>query len=95
MYLTATIPDILYVASLLPRFMHKPTRTHYGVTKRILRYIQGTMDFGIMHERDVEPKLFGFCDSDWGASVDDLKSNSGYTFTLSTSVFSWHLRSRS
>ena len=42
-----------------------------------------------MYERNVEPKLFGFCDSDWGGSVDDLKSTSGYTFTLGTGVFSW------
>jgi hypothetical protein len=69
--------------------MHKPTRIHYGAAKRILRYIQGTIKFGIMYERNVEPKLFGFCDSDWGGSVDDLKSTSGYTFTLGTGVFSW------
>jgi hypothetical protein len=41
-----------------------------------------------MHKRSVEPKLFGLCDSDWGGSVDDLKSTSRYTFTLGTGVFS-------
>ena len=89
LYLTATRPDIMFATSLLSRFMHKPTRIHYGAAKRILRYIQGTIKFGIMYERNVEPKLFGFCDSDWGGSVDDLKSTSGYTFTLGTGVFSW------
>ena len=64
LYLTATRPDIMYAASLLSRFMHNPTRIHYGAAKRILRYISGTMDFGIMYERNVEPELFGFCDSD-------------------------------
>nr|XP_028946832.1 uncharacterized protein LOC114820387 [Malus domestica] len=89
LYLTATRPDIMYVASLLSRFMHKPTYIHYGVAKRILRYIQGRLDFGIMYERNVEPKLYGFCNSDWGGSVDNLKSTSGYTFTLGTGVFFW------
>ncbi|KAM1349822.1 hypothetical protein EV1_003832 [Malus domestica] len=89
LYLTTTRPDIMYAASLLSRFMHKPTCIHYGAAKRILRYIQGTLDFGIMYERNVKPKLYGFCDSDWGGSVDDLKSTSGYTFTLGTGVFSW------
>ena len=89
LYLTATRPDIMYAASLLSRFMHNPTRVHYGAAKRVLRYIQGTLDFDIMYKRNVDPKLFGFCDSDWGGSVDDLKSTSGYTFTLGTSVCSW------
>ncbi|XP_024164182.1 secreted RxLR effector protein 161-like [Rosa chinensis] len=89
LYLTATRPDLMYAASLLSRFMHKPTKVHYGAAKRILRYIQGTIEFGIMYERNVEPKLFGFCDSDWGGSVDDLKSTSGYTFILGTGVFYW------
>ncbi|XP_068343981.1 uncharacterized mitochondrial protein AtMg00810-like [Pyrus communis] len=89
LYLTATRPDIMYAASLLSRFMHKPTCIHYGAAKRILRYIQGTLDFGIMYESNVESKLYGLCDSDWGGSVDDLKSTFGYTFTLGTGVFSW------
>ena len=78
----------MYAASLMSRFMHNPINIHYGAARRILRYIQGTMDFGILYERNVEPKLFGFCDSDWGGSVDDLKNTSGYTFTLGTGVFS-------
>ncbi|KAL6145529.1 hypothetical protein ACLB2K_056215 [Fragaria x ananassa] len=88
LYLTATRPDIMYAASFMPRFMHNPTKIHYGAARRILRYIQGIMDFGILYERNVEPKLFGFCDSDWGGRVDDLKFT-GYTFTLGTGVFSW------
>lgn len=89
LYLTATRPDIMYAASLLSRFMHKPTQIHFGTAKRVLRYIQGSMEYGIMFERNVVPKLYGFCDSDWGGSVDDSKSTSGYAFTLGTGVFSW------
>ena len=79
----------MYAASLLSRFMHKPTQIQFGIAKRVLRYIQGSINFGIMFERNVMPKLFGFCDSDWGGSVDDSKSTSGYAFTLGTGIFSW------
>ena len=64
LYLTATRPDIMYAASLLSRFMHKPTQIQFGTAKRVLRYIQGSINFGIMFERNVVPKLFEFCDSD-------------------------------
>ena len=88
LYLTATRPDIMYATSLLSRFMHKPSQTHFGAAKRVLRYIQGTLDFGIMYERNVETKLFGFCDSDWGGCVDDMRSTSGYVFSLGSGVIS-------
>ncbi|KAL5730821.1 hypothetical protein ACHQM5_003612 [Ranunculus cassubicifolius] len=36
-----------------------------------------------------EVKLLGFCDIDWAGSVDDMKSTSGYTFTVGSGVVSW------
>lgn len=89
LYLTATRPDIMFATSLLSRFMHNPSQTHFGAAKRVLRYIQGTLDYGISYEKNVDAKLIGFCDSDWAGSVDDMKSTSGYTFSLGSGVFSW------
>ena len=34
-------------------------------------------------------KLIGHCDSDWGGYIDDMKSMSGYAFSLASSVISW------
>jgi hypothetical protein len=42
MYLTATRPDIMYVVSLISRYMESPTEMHLLAAKRILRYLQGT-----------------------------------------------------
>ena len=47
LYLTASRPDILFVVSLLSRFMHSPRDTHLTTTKRVLRYFKGTNKFGI------------------------------------------------
>ncbi|CAL2267031.1 unnamed protein product [Prunus armeniaca] len=89
LYLTATRPDIMFAASLLARFMHNPTKKHMGTAKRVLRYIQGTIDFGIVFEKGKETTLIGYCDSDWAGSEDDMRSTSGYAFTLGSGVFSW------
>lgn len=47
------------------------------------------MDYEIRFEKNVEPKLVGYYDSDWGGCQDDMKSTSGYVFSLGSGVFSW------
>uniref|UniRef100_A0A5B7B4M6 Retrovirus-related Pol polyprotein from transposon TNT 1-94 n=1 Tax=Davidia involucrata TaxID=16924 RepID=A0A5B7B4M6_DAVIN len=89
LYLTATRPDIMFAASLLSRFMNSPSQIHLGAAKRVLRYVRGTTSFGIKYSRGFELKLKGYCDSDWGGCVDDMKSTSGYAFSLGSGVFSW------
>ncbi|CAL8165835.1 unnamed protein product [Prunus armeniaca] len=89
LYLTATRPDIMYASSLLARFMHCPTNRHYGTAKRVLRYVKGTLDYGLEYVKGRKSVLIGYCDSDWGGSVGDSKSTSGYAFTFGSGVFSW------
>ncbi|KAI5317804.1 hypothetical protein L3X38_037511 [Prunus dulcis] len=82
-------PDIMFAASLLSRFMHSPTKKHMGIAKRVLRYIQGTLSYGIEFTRDMNVVLIGFCDSDWAGSEDDSRSTSGYAFSFASRAFSW------
>ena len=89
LYLTATRPDLMFSASLLFRFMQNLSKIHMGTAKRVLRYVQGTLDYGIKYEMGKSSILIGFYDSDWGGSEDDSKSTSGYAFTFGSGVFSW------
>ena len=89
LYLTATRPDVMYAASLLARYMHGPSNKHYGTAKRVLRYVKGTLDYGLMYEKGKKAVLMGYCDSDWGGSIEDSKSTSGYAFSFGSGVFSW------
>ena len=47
MYLTATMPDLMYVVCLISRFMASPTKLHLQAVKRVLRYLKDTMDLRI------------------------------------------------
>jgi len=89
LYLTTTRPDIMHATSLLSRFMQKPSQIHYGVGKRILRYLQGTKEFGIWYKTMTKSRIVGHTDSDWAGSIDDMKSTSGYAFSLGLGIFSW------
>ena len=45
-YLTTTRPDIMFVVSLISRYMENLTELHLRTTKRVLRYLKGTTGFG-------------------------------------------------
>ena len=89
MYLTATRPDIMYGVSLISRFMESPKDSHWQAGKRILRYVSGTRDLGIMYSTSENFKLIGYTDSDNVSNIDDRKNTSGYTFYFGKGVVSW------
>ncbi|KAA3474856.1 receptor-like protein 12 [Gossypium australe] len=92
LYLTATRPDIIYVVRLLSRFMHCYNEKHFQAAKRVLRYIKGTLSYGVLFSKAESMKLVGYADSDWARSIDDMKSTSGYVLTLGSAIFCWNLR---
>jgi hypothetical protein len=94
MYLLATRPDLAFSVCLTARFMDRPTEIHLAAVKRILRYLKGTVGFGILYKRSsknslVEMKLNGWTDSDYAGDLDDRKSTSGYVFMLGSDAVSW------
>jgi len=49
LYLTASRPDLITLAaSLLSRFMQNPEDIHFAASKRVLRYLKGTVQLGNM-----------------------------------------------
>jgi hypothetical protein len=89
LYLTATRLDIMYATSLVSRFMESPKDSHWRIEKRILRYVAGTLNFGLWYTQSDSNQLFGYTDSDFAGSLDDRKSTSGYVFQLGTNLISW------
>ncbi|KAH9751814.1 hypothetical protein KPL71_014449 [Citrus sinensis] len=88
-YLTCTRLDILYVVGLMSRYVENLKTTHFKVAKRILRYIKGTTNFGLLYSFSIDYKLVGYSDSNWGGDVDDRKSTTGFVFFMGDTAFTW------
>ena len=57
--------------------------------KRIIRYVNGTPDYGLWYSKDSNACLAGYLDADWAGSVDDRKSTLGGCFYLGNNLVSW------
>ncbi|XP_050908121.1 uncharacterized mitochondrial protein AtMg00810 [Lathyrus oleraceus] len=95
MYLTATRPDLVYVVSLVARFLEAPTTMHQQTMKRVLRYLRGTTELGLCYKREGEENLVAFCDSDYAGDLEDRKSTSGYVFKMSNGLVAWSSKKQS
>jgi hypothetical protein len=89
MYLINTRPDICFAVNTLSQFMVEPRSVHLVVAKHVLRYLKGTIDYGLRYALDREISLQGFTDSDWVDSVADQKSTFGCCFSMGSAMISW------
>jgi hypothetical protein len=55
----------------------------------VLRYVKGTLEFGILYSRSKDSRLCGYTNSVWAGSIDDRKSTSGYVFSLGMGAVTW------
>ncbi|XP_040361976.1 secreted RxLR effector protein 161-like [Rosa chinensis] len=91
MYVTVTRPDLMFVVSLVSRYMEKLTELHMQTIKRILRHVRGTVELGVCYKEGANSgeELVAFSNSDYAGNVDDRRSTSGYVFMLSNGVVAW------
>lgn len=50
MYLTATRPNLMFVVSLISRFMACPTQLHFAIVKKVLQYLKGTSSYVVFYK---------------------------------------------
>ena len=75
-FLLLTWPNIAFSVNKLSQFMHKPTSDHWLLVKRLLRYLCGSVNEGILLYRDSPQMLHAFSDADWVGNKDDFTSTS-------------------
>eukprot|EP00253_Pinus_taeda_P002408 PITA_02408 len=94
-YLTTTRPNISFAVSMVSRFMAKPKELHWKVVKRILRYLRGTVGYGLVYRSIEDFRLIGYADSDWAGCMDDRKSTLGYSFSMGSATVAWSTNKQS
>ncbi|CAL2249725.1 unnamed protein product [Prunus armeniaca] len=90
LYLTASRPGISYSVGVCARFQSDPKESHLFAVKRIIKYVSGTIDFGLWYTYDTSVNLVGYSDADWAGCSDDRKSTSGGVLYVGNNVVAWH-----
>ena len=82
---------------MVSQFGGSPGILYLEAAKRILRYLKGTMEYGLMLGcHGVEGfDLVGWTDSNWVQDPDDHRSVGGFIFEIAGSTVTWSSRKQS
>lgn len=85
-----TRPYLSFAVGVVSRYTKKPTILHQQAVKHILRYLKGTMQFGLVYHRGSRDlTIIGYSDSDLADDIDDMRSTRGMSFYLNECLISW------
>ncbi|GKA75938.1 retrovirus-related pol polyprotein from transposon TNT 1-94 [Tanacetum coccineum] len=92
LYLTASMPDIMFSVCLCAHFQEDPKTSHFEAVKRIFRYIKGTMHLGLWYPKGSGKETVVYADSDHAGYYVDRKSASGICTFMGCCLTSWFLK---
>lgn len=70
-------PGIALAVGIVARFSANPKENHLMAIKRIMRYLKGTIDYGLFYKKGGNFEFKTFTNADWAGCVDDRKSIRG------------------
>ncbi|WKA07360.1 hypothetical protein VitviT2T_025200 [Vitis vinifera] len=88
-YLTITQPDLSFSVNSICQYMHAPTEDHFRTLKRILRYVKGTVHYGLQLHCTSSHELLAYSDADWAGCPNTQRSTSGYLIFFGANFVSW------
>ena len=87
LYLTMSRPDISFSVGTCVRYQANPKESRLMSVKRIIRYINWTLDYGLWY-----PYNYSFvivADVDWARNIEDRKSTSSDCFFIGDCLMDW------
>lgn len=94
-YLASTVrADILFAAEKLDRFSSAPRQTHWTSIKRVVWYLNGTMEKRISYKPGRTLKIQEYLDSDFAGDHADRKSTTAYIFLVSGGAILWRSKQK-
>ena len=66
--------------------MEQPRQVHLVAAKHVIRYLKGTLDYGLRYVTNHEFRLYEYSDSDWANNISDRKSTLTYFFGITSSM---------
>ena len=90
MYLAVcTRPDICQAVSELSRFNSNPGKKHWESAMRVLRYLKGTADVGLLYRKGESTDIWGYVDASHTSCPDSNKGRAAYVFMSGGAPVSW------
>jgi len=89
LYLTTSRPDIAFSVGICARFQANPKKSHLTTVKRIIRYVNDTLSYGIWYSRETNLVVAGYSDADWAGNDDDRKRTSEGCFYVGNNLVAW------
>ena len=76
---------------MIARHCANPGVFQWHALREILRYLAGTVDYGLRYyATSTGPsEIVGYSDSDWAGDKSDRKSTSGFVFLFAGGALSW------
>ena len=65
LYLFSSRPDIMFTVCMCARFQANPKKSHLSAVKRIMRYLLGTINLGLLYPKNSSYNLIGYFDSNF------------------------------
>ncbi|KAM6554922.1 hypothetical protein CsatB_015684 [Cannabis sativa] len=88
--MVSTRPDIAHALSVLSRFMANPGLEHWNAVKWLIRYLKGTIKYGLIYQKDTsDVRLEGYVDADYASNRDNRRSTTAYVFMINKSCICW------
>jgi hypothetical protein len=87
--LTASRPDIAFSVGVCARFQANPKESHLTAVKRIIRYLNDIVLYGIWYSRETNLVVVGYSNTDWAGNADDRRSTSGGCFYVGNNRVAW------